>query len=148
MDILKDKFNILNIEQTKDGFEKITVHKNDVKNCLYFMKNSGEFAVDMLISITAADLINKIELTYHLYSSKLNKHYFLISDTDSNNPVTESVSAIFKSAVFDEREILDLFGVSFEGLKNTKRLIMPDFTTGHPLLKNYKNSDKRLNWNE
>ena len=113
-----------------------------------FLKNSGEYAVDMLLSITANDLHNKIELIYDTYSTTLNKHIIVSVQVDIANPIVSSITNIFKSAYFDEREIFDMFGVDFEGHKQIKKLIMPQSFIGNPLLKTYSQNDERLEWNE
>lgn len=144
MENLKEKFNILNIEKTVDGLEKVTLDKRDLKKCLSTLKNSAEYSYDVLLSINAIDFIEKIELIYTIYSSKLNHIKLISAFVDSDNPVIESISSVFKSANFDEREIFDLFGVSFEGHKNIKRILMPNSSVGHPLLKNYSKNDERF----
>ena len=107
MENLKEKFNILNIEKTVDGLEKVTLDKRDLKKCLSFLKNSAEYSFDVLFSINAIDYIDKIELIYTLYSSKLNHIKLISTFVDSNNPVVESISFVFKSANFDKREVFD-----------------------------------------
>jgi type IV secretory pathway VirB4 component len=52
------------------------------------------------------------------------------------------------SAVADEKEIYDLFGVKFLGNEELKRLYMPENWQGHPLKKDYVDNDERLNWND
>lgn len=148
MDILENKFTIIAATPLKNNLTKITIDKKELKACVSFLKNSGEFSADMLLSITANDLNDKIELIYDIYSSKLNRHEIISICIDSSNPVAASVSEIFKSAGFDEREIFDLFGVEFEGNKNLKRLLMPNSTIGNPLLKSFCRIDERLAWNE
>ena len=60
----------------------------------------------------------------------------------------ESVTNIFDSAVADEKEIYDLFGIKFIGNSELKRLYMPETWEGHPLKKDYVANDERLDWNE
>ena len=60
----------------------------------------------------------------------------------------ESVSSIFDSAVADEKEIYDLFGINFVGNKELKRLYMPEDWEGYPLRKDYVENDERLSWND
>lgn len=137
--ILYNKFGL----NLTDG--KIDVKEN-LSEVLLFLKNAPEFNFDMLTSIVAVDLNDKIELIYQLYSSenkiKLNVSYIC------ENQIAKSVTDIYKSAYFDECEIYDMFGVKFEGNENLKRLLMPESWQGHPLLKSYENKDERLVWNE
>ena len=69
-----------------------------------------------------------------------------------NKPITkeeaESVIDIFKSAIADENEIYDMFGIKFSGNERLKRLYMPEGWEGHPLRKDYTEKDSRLAWND
>ena len=134
MNFLNEKFNIIETVETKNGVEKFVIDKKDLLPCLSFLKENQ----DMLLSITAVDLAEKIEVIYDLYSSQNNEHFLISVKVYSDNPVIESVSKLFKSAAFDEREIFDLFGVEFDGNDNLKRLLLPDFFVGNPMLKNFK----------
>ena len=134
MNFLNEKFNIIETVETKNGVEKFVIDKKDLLPCLSFLKENQ----DMLLSITAVDLAEKIEVIYDLYSSQNNEHFLISIKVYSDNPVIESVSKLFKSAAFDEREIFDLFGVEFDGNDNLKRLLLPDFFVGNPMLKNFK----------
>lgn len=134
MNFLNEKFNIIETVETKNGVEKFVIDKKDLLPCLSFLKENQ----DMLLSITAVDLAEKIEVIYDLYSSQKNEHFLISVKVYSDNPVIESVSKLFKSAAFDEREIFDLFGVEFDGNDNLKRLLLPDFFVGNPMLKNFK----------
>ena len=60
----------------------------------------------------------------------------------------ESVIDIFESAVADEKEIYDMFGIKFINHEDLKRLYMPENWEGFPLRKDYIESDTRLAWNE
>ena len=60
----------------------------------------------------------------------------------------ETITDIFESAIADENEIYDLFGINFKGNKNLKRLYMPEDWQGFPLRKDYVQDDTRLCWND
>ena len=123
--------------------EKLII-KSDLEKTLSFIKDNYHF--DMLKSITAFD--NKeagIELLYNLYNIE-DEEELLVSLTVQDE--AESVSKIFDSAIADEKEIYDLFGVKFIGNDELKRLYMPESWEGHPLKKDYENKDVRLIWND
>lgn len=123
--------------------DKIVV-KSNLAKAIDFIKNNYHF--DLLKEIVAVD--NKdaeIELVYRLYSTE-NEEDVLVSITVKDT--AESVSQIFDSAIADEKEIYDLFGVNFIGNSELKRLYMPESWEGHPLRKDYEENDERLNWNE
>ena len=136
--ILKEIFNDWELQG-----EKVLV-KRDLLKALTFVNENYGF--DVLKSITAIDLKELgIELIYNLYST-VNSEELFISIVVNNE--AESVSSLYDSAVADEKEIYDLFGVKFLGNKELTRLYMPEGWMGHPLRKDYKEDDERLKWND
>lgn len=120
------------------------VIKSNVAETLDFIRKNYKF--DMLKEIIASDNQDgSFELIYHLYSTQDDED-MLISVRVGNE--TESVSKVFDSAIADEKEIYDLFGINFFGNDELKRLYMPESWDGHPLRKDYTEADERLNWNE
>ena len=140
----------MNIIEFKDIFRdcemtgsKILV-KTSIAKVLDFVRKNYRY--DMLKEIIATQLENGMfELTYRLFSIEDGEDV-LISIIVGDE--AESVSKIFDSAVADEKEIYDLFGIKFLGNDELKRLDMPESWEGHPLRKDYKESDERLSWNE
>ncbi|MBE7711435.1 MAG: NADH-quinone oxidoreductase subunit C [Cyanobacteria bacterium SIG31] len=123
--------------------DKIVI-KSNLNRTIEFIKKNYHF--DFLKEILAVDKMDEgIELIYRLYSID-NEEEVLVSITVIDD--AESVSNIFDSAVADEKEIYDLFGINFVGNKELKRLYMPESWEGHPLKKNYVEKDERLSWNE
>jgi NADH-quinone oxidoreductase subunit C len=56
---------------------------------------------------------------------------------DGDAPSVESITSVWPSANFYEREVFDLFGIGIEGHPNLRRIMMPDDWQGHPLRKDY-----------
>ena len=104
------------------------------------------YTYDILKEIIAVDAGDgKTELIYHLYSTGDEEDLFISIVVKDE---VETVTDIFKSAIADENEIFDLFGVKFKGNENMKRLYMPDDWKGFPLRKDYVQDDTRLAWND
>ena len=139
--ILKSKSN--NVDLINES--KVVVN-SELVQVFDYLKNTPEFDFDILTSIIAIDLTDKIELIYQLMSSETSETLSVSYYTD--NYTAPTVTDIYKSANFDECEIFDLFGVEFIGNKNLKRLLMPENWVGHPLLKSYVQNDERLVWND
>ena len=139
--ILKSKFS--NVDLINES--KVVVN-SELVQVLDYLKNTTEFDFDILTSIIAIDLTDKIELIYQLMSSETSETLSVSYYIDNYTAPTET--DIYKSANFDECEIFDLFGVEFIGNKNLKRLLMPENWVGHPLLKSYVQNDERLVWND
>jgi NADH:ubiquinone oxidoreductase subunit C len=139
----------MNFEELKNIFnnveyfgEKLVV-KQELARTITFIKENYHF--DVLKNITAVDGGEEIELIYFLYNSEDDEN-LQISTTVKEE--AETVSRIFDSAVADEKEIYDLFGIKFVGNDELKRLYMPESWEGHPLKKDYEEKDVRLNWND
>lgn len=123
--------------------EKIVI-KSDLAKTVEFIKNNYNF--DILKEIIAVDNSERgIELIYRIFSIK-NEEDILLSITVTDE--AESISKIFDSAVADEKEIYDLFGIKFIGNEELERLYMPESWQGHPLRKDYNENDERLDWND
>ena len=118
--------------------------KSDLHEVLRYVSDVYKF--NMLKDITATDRLDKgIELTYHLYST-VDEEDLLISQYVKGE--AESVIDLFKSAIADENEIYDMFGIKFVGNDRLKRLYMPEDWEGFPLRKDYIENDSRLAWND
>ena len=138
---INEFINIFNDSELVDN--KIVI-KSKLYEAVEFVKNN--YSYDILKEIIAID--NKdlgIELIYHLYSVDDDEDLFISITVEGE---TESVADIFKSAIADENEIYDLFGVKFTGNENLKRLYMPQDWKGFPLRKDYVQDDTRLAWND
>lgn len=131
------------IENSKIVGEKLVI-KDRLAETIEIVKNKFHF--NILKEIIAVDnKENGIELIYKLHSVE-DEEDVLISINVTDN--IESVSQIFESAIADEKEIYDMFGVKFIGNPELKRLYMPEDWQGHPLKKDYTESDERLKWND
>ena len=120
------------------------VLKNDIAKAIEFVKDNYGF--NILKEIIAVDLGNdEIELDYNLFSVE-NEEDIILSIVVKNE--AESISHIFDSAIADENEIYDLFGINFIGHEDLKRLYMPEGWKGHPLRKDYVEDDEKLRWND
>jgi len=58
-------------------------------------------------------------------------------DLDRANPTIDSVSSVWKGAIFQEREVYDLMGVVFTGHPDLRRILLPEDWEGYPLRKDY-----------
>lgn len=78
-----------------------------------------------------------IEVLYILRSVRRNHRIRVSTGTDDENPTLPSVTGIYETADFHEREVYDFFGVTFEGHPGLTRILMPDDWVGHPHRKDY-----------
>jgi NADH-quinone oxidoreductase subunit C len=84
----------------------------------------------------------RFQLSYHLLSHSYKERIRLRVLVDGTNqdggaPEVDSITPLWPSANFYEREVFDLFGIGFSGHPNLRRIMMPDDWQGHPLRKDY-----------
>jgi NADH-quinone oxidoreductase subunit C len=79
----------------------------------------------------------RFQLSYHIVSHTYKERIRLQVLLDGDAPAVESITTVWPSANFYEREVFDLFGIGFEGHPNLRRIMMPDDWQGHPLRKDY-----------
>lgn len=102
------------------------------------LKNNKETAFDYLISLTAVDFLTHMTVVYHLDSTKYRQLLVLkVALTDRETPMVDSVSSVWATAEFHEREVFDLFGIRFNNHPNLKRLFLED-DYGYPLRKDFR----------
>lgn len=112
----------------------------EIFQTLSMLKKNGFVS---LISLAAEDLSpnaegkDEFKLYYTLYNP-VNKEFKEFETTINNE--APSVSTLYKSANYDEREIYDLFGIKFKNHPNLKRIFLDENFEGHPLRNNYKNA--------
>jgi len=93
-----------------------------------------------LAAVTCVDwypMEPRFEVVYHLHSISRNERLRLKCKVDGESPAIDSVVSVWKAADWYEREVFDLFGVTFRNHPNLKRILMPDDWEGHPLRKDY-----------
>lgn len=93
---------------------------------------------ECLNCLTGTDRGEFLEVVYHLFSYETKKSLVLKVKIEKNTAVMPSVSSIWPSANWMEREIFDLLGIKFEGHPDLRRIMLPDDWVGHPLRKDYK----------
>jgi NADH-quinone oxidoreductase subunit C len=95
---------------------------------------------NFLEDVTAVDWYPsepRFQVTYHILSHSLKRRVRLIARLKGEAPAINSMTPVWPSANFYEREIFDLFGVHFGGHPNLTRIMMPLDWQGHPLRKDY-----------
>ncbi len=79
----------------------------------------------------------RFQLSYHILSHQYKEYIRLRVLLKGDEPSIESLTPVWPSANFYEREVFDLFGIRFDGHPNLRRIMMPDDWQGHPLRKDY-----------
>ena len=95
---------------------------------------------NFLEDVTAVDWLPtepRFQITYHILSHGMKQRVRLVARLDGGDPAIDSITGVWRSANFYEREIFDLFGVQFRGHPRLTRIMMPLDWEGYPLRKDY-----------
>ena len=115
----------------------VTVAREDIITAGKAVQKAG---YNFLEDVTAVDWYPsepRFQMTYHILSHSLKERLRLVVRLYSDAASLDSITSIWPSANFYEREVFDLFGVHFGGHPNLRRIMMPEDWKGHPLRKDY-----------
>jgi NADH-quinone oxidoreductase subunit C len=110
-----------------------------------FLKYDQKFV--RLSTVTAVDRYPaepRFEVVYHLHSIEPCQRLRLKCRVRGEDPVIESVTSVWRSANWYEREVFDLFGIQFVNHPDLRRILLPDDWEGHPLRKDYPVTGTRV----
>jgi NADH-quinone oxidoreductase subunit C len=106
------------------------------------LQTNPETYFDQLSCVTGIDAVNSMEVIYHLYSIPFNLSLALKVILPRDNPQVPTLSSVWKSANWMERETYDMYGIIFEQHPDLRRILMPADWEGYPLRKDYKEQDQ------
>lgn len=114
-----------------------------VKVCTELHQNPETY-FDMLSCLTGIDngvQANTLEVVYNLYSIPFNTGVMLKVLLPRENPVIDSVTSIWRTADWHEREAFDMLGIKFTGHPDLRRILLPADWEGFPLRKDYQHQE-------
>ena len=117
---------------------EITVENNQYHHVAQTLKADTELIFNYLIDLTAVDRNDRFTIVLHLASTA--HHHVVVLKTEltaKEKPEVDSVSDLWATAEFMEREVLDLFGIRFLNHPDPKRLFCED-DYGYPLRKDFR----------
>jgi NADH-quinone oxidoreductase subunit C len=136
---LKGKFSasVLEVAEFR-GETTVVVKKEDiVAICAYLKKEEG---FNFLSDLCGVDYLGKsprFMVVYHLYNIKTHERLRLKVPVEEKSPQVDTVSGVWATANWHERECWDLMGISFNNHPDLRRILMPEDWQGHPLRKDY-----------
>jgi len=121
------------------GEVSVVVPREAIADACGFLREEHGF--DMLVDLCGADRGPEEEprfvVNYHLFSTKHHNRIRLKVRLSEDDPHVESVTRVWKTANWHERETFDLFGVIFDGHPDLRRILLPSDFDGHALRKDY-----------
>ncbi|MCX6174326.1 MAG: NADH-quinone oxidoreductase subunit C [Ignavibacteriales bacterium] len=138
---VKEKFGE-SVEEVSDFRDDlcITIKKDQIVNLGKFLKEDPDLQFIMCKDVTAIDWATRkkrFTTVYHIYSFKLNYSLRLKSNIDDDPPTIETVSSVWQSANWYERETWDMYGIKFINHPDFRRMYMPEGFEYHPLRKDF-----------
>ena len=132
------------------GDSYLVIPKEKLRRLAIYLKGDPHLAFDSLMCLSGVHNMgeqDEMEVVYHLYSVR-QRHQFILKvklDRPAFFPHfylrVDSVSGIWPAATWMEREAYDMFGIHFVGHDDFRRLLLPTDWQGHPLQKDYQESD-------
>ena len=123
------------------GDQTITVQKNILIELFKFLRDDPELDFKFLMDLTAVDYLNRkdtrFEVVYHFYSLKHNGRLRIKIPVSEDDCTVDSVSSLWKTANWYEREVWDLYGIKFDDHPDMRRILLYEEFKGHPLRKDY-----------
>ncbi len=142
------------VKQIEAAFPEAAVSTDDTARCVLiapehwqavaeYLKTDPGTAFDVLMCLTGYDQgpEKPLGVAYNLQSMEHRHKLEVRIETPRDNSVIPSVAHLWRTADWHEREAYDLFGVTFEGHPDLRRMLLPDDWEGHPLRKDYQTPD-------
>ena len=117
----------------------LSINENDILDVLLFLKSNSETKFRQLIDITAVDYPEndkRFKLVYLLLSHENNLR-LIINFEIKENEVVSSLTSIFPSSNWMEREVFDMYGIEFKNHPDLRRILTDYGFEGHPLRKDF-----------
>lgn len=120
-------------------FLNIEVLPKDLHTLMSKLKRDENTKFDYLFCLSGVDWEESLGVIYHLESTHFRHRVVVrVRTEDREKPIFSSVSDIWYTAEFHEREVFDFFGIEFLNHPNLKRLFLTEDWVGFPLRKDYK----------
>ena len=129
------------------GDETAIIRPASLRTIAKFLKATPELDFNFLMDLTAVDYLFfaggriqkefRFEVVVHFFSLKHNHRLRIKVPVDEKNPEVDTLSDIWPSADWYEREVWDMYGIKFKGHPNLKRILMYEEFQGHALRKDY-----------
>ena len=139
--------DVLALQETADGVPTLWIEASKIEEVLRFLKSGLTAPFSMLYDLTAIDERTRerrdgqppsdFTVVYHLLSLEGNANIRLKVPLQGEYPSLPSATKVWGSANWFEREVWDMFGITFDGHPHLERILMPRTWEGHPLRKEH-----------
>ena len=122
------------------GETTVLVERNSIVDVCAFLRHDPELRYNFLSAIQCCDWLGhepRFEVSYHLLSMERHDRLRVKVGVPETDLVVPSMTAVWTTANWFEREIFDMFGLTFTGHPDLRRILMPEEFTAYPLRKDY-----------
>ncbi|MEW6569972.1 MAG: NADH-quinone oxidoreductase subunit C [Nitrospirota bacterium] len=139
---IKERFpeEVVEVTEFRDQISVI-VKRGKILHICRYLHDDPYMLMDHLQDLSAVDWRGKkdprFEVIYNLYSIRFRHKIRLKAQVPEDNPRISSVVPIWAGANWHERECFDMFGITFTGHPDLRRILLPEDWEGHPLRKDY-----------
>ena len=123
----------------------LEIAREDLIKVSRMLRDEPDLAFDSLMCLSGLDWPDRYEVVYNLHSFKHGHKINMKVRCPKDDAVVPTVSGIWPTAEWHEREAFDLVGVRFEGHPDPRRILLPEDWEGHPLRKDYQPPER---WHE
>ena len=137
--MLKEKFPSADLVMVENHPDQImAVKSEDLVDAATFLRDDENLAFNCLMCLTGMETPTDLQVVYNLFSMKY-RHKFSFKCGGSKEGKVEipSLSSVWHTAEWHEREAYDFFGMTFTNHPDHRRILLPDDWIGHPLRKDY-----------
>jgi len=132
--------NAISEERVFRNETTLVIRKEFILEALRLLRADPDLDFDFLSDVCGIDWLGReprFEVVYNLYSLKHNSRIRLKVNVEESRPSLPSAVNIWPTADWHEREVFDLFGISFEGHPDLRRILNPDGFKGFPYRKDF-----------
>lgn len=118
----------------------LIIEKKDILELCRYLKDESGLKFKLLEDISGVDRGERpvrFSVVYHLFSLKHNFRLAIKIDIDESDPEADSICSIFRAANWQEREVYDMYGISFNNHPDLRRMYMPEEFEYYPLRKEF-----------
>lgn len=144
--VLIEKFGegIILSENTSYAQPQLQISSERINEVSLFLRDTDQLYFDYMTCLSGMDNgpeKKTMEVIYHLYSIPYNHSLVLKVETDRENPEVPTVSNVWRTADWHEREAYDMFGIKFSNHPDLRRILLPADWEGFPLRKDYEEQE-------